>query len=91
MGWIRHLARQQLAVRRGAGTPQSHFDEQLADFFEHQLSDEERERLLALPGDEMQSQLRELYLSGPGHRSDHPRHHGRWLGGETKGGRDIFP
>ena len=46
MAWIRHLVRQQVAVRRGTGTPQSHFDEQLADFFEHQLSDEERERLL---------------------------------------------
>ena len=38
-------------------------DERLADFFEKELSDEERDRLLNLPGDEMQRELQRLYLT----------------------------
>ncbi len=38
-------------------------DERLADFFEKELADEERDRLLNLPGDEMQRELQRLYLT----------------------------
>ena len=54
-------------MRRGSSTARGYFskadDEPLADFFEHELSDEERDRLLSLPGDEMQRELQRLYLT----------------------------
>jgi hypothetical protein len=61
-GWLRQAARGQLTARRGEGALPG-FDEQLADFFEFQLSDEERDRLLSLPSEEMQQKLREMYLT----------------------------
>jgi hypothetical protein len=53
-------------------------DERIADFFENDLSPDERDRLLAMPGDEMQWRLQEMFLSrsrlpeGPGRRGDGP-------------------
>ncbi len=47
-------------------------DERLADFFEKELPDEERDRLLSLPGDEMQRELQRLYLKGQNRREAGP-------------------
>ncbi|MGA2034388.1 MAG: hypothetical protein ABSG68_19255 [Thermoguttaceae bacterium] len=60
--WLRQAARQELAARREAGVDIPALDEQLAEFFEYQLSDAERDRLMSLPGEEMLQRLRELYV-----------------------------
>jgi hypothetical protein len=76
--WLRQAAKQELENRRGEGASLvPGFDEQLADFFEFQLSDEDRDRLLGLPSEEMQQKLREMYLihmrpGGPGHAKKTP-------------------
>jgi hypothetical protein len=70
--WVRQVARQQ-AARRGPGAMLPNLDEQLAHYFEHGLSDQQRDRLMSLPGEEMQQQLRAMFdrdqhgkkLSGP--------------------------
>ena len=59
--WIRQAAQQQLAGRKGPGWMLPSFDEQLMQFFER-LGPEEQDRLLSLPGDELQQRLREMYL-----------------------------
>ncbi len=59
--WIRQAAQQQLAGRKGPGWTLPNFDEQLVQFFER-LGPEEQDRLLSLPGDELQQRLREKYL-----------------------------
>ena len=70
--WIHHAMRPPGAARGLHGPPTKADDEQLADFFEKVLSDEERDRLLSLPGEEMQRQLQWLYMTrtrppgGPG-------------------------
>ena len=74
--WIHQAAKQRLAFRQGDRGLLPNFDEQLAQFFEHQLSDEDRDRLLSLPGDEMQMRLRQMYLmqmkpGEPVHRPPH--------------------
>ena len=40
-------------------------DDRLAEFFEKDLPEEERDRLLSLPGEEMQRELLRLFLRGP--------------------------
>ena len=45
-------------------------DERLADFFEKELTDEERDRLLGLPGEEMQRELQQMYLMVDRRRKD---------------------
>ena len=60
--WLHQAARQRLTFRLNDRGLLPTFDEQLVQFFEHQLSDEERDRLLSLPGDEMQVRLRQLYV-----------------------------
>ena len=83
-GWIRQAARQQLGSRRGEGASLlSGLDERLADYFEFQLSPEERDRLMRLPADEMQQRLRQLYLTQAkpaepgGHRAARGKPEGR--------------
>ena len=77
--WLRSVAKRELSNRPSEGASLlPGVDEQLADFFEFQLNDEERDRLMGLPGDEMQQKLREMYLtrtkvSEPGsHPPDRP-------------------
>ena len=83
MAWLQQAARHELSLRREGGQFFGFDDRQLAEFFESQLTDEERDRLMSLPGEEMQQRLHELFLtrtklSEPGgHRGDrpwHPRH-----------------
>ena len=59
--WIGQVSRQQAAVRRPAGPRLPNLDEQLAHFFEFHLDEEQRDRLMSLPGDEMQQRLRERF------------------------------
>jgi hypothetical protein len=56
--WVRHAIRQQHA----RGNFSIVDDERLLDFFE-KLPDDERDHLLNLPGDEMQRELKQLYLT----------------------------
>lgn len=79
--WLRQAAKQELFSRRGEGASLlPGFDDQLADFFEFQLNDMDRDRLMGLPGDEMQQKLREMYLMQAklnepgGRRPDRPGH-----------------
>ena len=76
MGWIRHELRSQWS-RRGRMPMPSADDTQLAQFFESELTSEERDRLLNLPGDEMLRELQRLYLMrlnllGPGPEPGRP-------------------
>ncbi len=85
-GWMRHAARQHAATRAMHGPLPKADDERLMNFFENKLPDPERDRLLGLPGEEMQRELQRLYLrakpfDGPGRRPDGSRH-GNWPGGE---------
>ena len=57
--WMRHAVRQ----RHAFGYFEKDDDERLAEFFETELTAEERDRLLSLPGDEMQRRLQRLYLT----------------------------
>jgi hypothetical protein len=79
--WMPHPARQRLA----SGSFSKVRDEALANFFEHELTDKERNDLLSLPGEEMQRRLQQLYhlartapRDGPGRRPEGlqraPRH-----------------
>jgi hypothetical protein len=84
IGWLREELRAQWGARRGAemGT-QPVDDERLAHFFEHEISDEERERLLHLSGDEMHRELRRMYtmrtkLFGPPVRPPFVPGAGKW-------------
>jgi len=82
-GWIHQVLRHQSAARRLKGPLPPDHEKQLAHFFEHQLSDQQRDRLLSLPGDQMQRELRRLYMMHlrgpePGHRGPawpHRRRH----------------
>jgi hypothetical protein len=56
--WIYYAVRQ----RHAPGLFSKAADERLADFFENVLIDVERDRLLSLPGDEMQRELLGMYL-----------------------------
>jgi hypothetical protein len=60
--WFRQAARQELVALRGEGGTLFDFDERLANFFEFELTDEERDRLMSLPAEEMQQRLREMFL-----------------------------
>jgi hypothetical protein len=66
MGWLRHAARQQ---PEGAGTKGMLWlvdEQELSRFFEQGISEEQRDRLLSLPADEMQRELRILYYRQQG-------------------------
>ncbi len=75
--WLRHLMKQHLGSKPEQRPAVKIDDEQLVQFFEHQLSDQERDRLLSLPGEEMQRELQRLYrmrLEGGGRRPEGPKH-----------------
>ncbi|MEN6459486.1 MAG: hypothetical protein ABFC63_11215 [Thermoguttaceae bacterium] len=55
--WIHHA----MHVRNAHAASSKPRDERLVRFFEKELTDAERDRLLTLPGDEMQRQLQWLY------------------------------
>ena len=73
-------------------TASSELDERLADFFENTLNDEERDRLMSLPGDEMYDRLGKMYNAhlrqprpGEPHHNELP-HKGEWRHGRHPGG-----
>ncbi len=74
--WVRQLLRHR-ATGRAPGGPFADTEEQsLMEFFENELDDAEFDRLLALPAEEMQRELQQLYLqrsrSGPPGRFRRP-------------------
>ena len=83
VGWLRQGPWRPDEDRRMRGPLPKDDDDRIADFFEKDLSPDERDRLLAMPGDEMQWRLQEMYLTrtrspeGPGRRSDGPRRNRR--------------
>jgi hypothetical protein len=95
---IRQAARWQITARRAEGLSLfSGLDDQLADYFEFQLTAEERDHLMSLPADEMQQRLRELYLTEAksaeplGHRSDRSGHAKRPPAPAGKSKKDAHP
>jgi hypothetical protein len=61
-GWMRQGFRRPFEDRRPHGPLSQSDDERLADFFEKGLTDEQRDRLLSMPGEEMQWELQRLFL-----------------------------
>jgi len=61
-GWIREEVRRRFTSRGHSGLVPLMDDEALAEFFENELTDEQRDRLLNLSGDEMQRELQRMYL-----------------------------
>ncbi len=59
--WAHNLVRQ-YNPRRGPGVEGPVNDKLLAEFFEKDLSDEERDRLMNLPPEDMQQQLQRDYI-----------------------------
>jgi len=61
--WLRLMSRHRSPYRQFRDGPlPPDLQEKLDDFFENELSDEQRDRLLSMPGDEMQRELRDMYL-----------------------------
>lgn len=60
--WIRQELRFQWSARRPRSPLAPADDEQLAQFFENELTAEERHRLMNLPGDEMHRELQRFYI-----------------------------
>lgn len=67
--WARYLVHYQGDPHGGWLTPEAS-EAELLHFFEFELTPEQRDALLALPGDEMQRQLRRLYFRIKGPRPD---------------------
>jgi hypothetical protein len=87
---LRDVARQELNNRRSeVATSLLGYEEGVAEFFETKLSDEARNRLMALPGEEMQQQLRAMYMQqvkpGEAWRQQHGDHPGGRNGGKRPG------
>jgi len=66
-GWSRQVVhRRSFGRRPGKGDPSkpdpSRTDEELARFFEHELSSQQRDRLLGLPAEQMQAELWRMYM-----------------------------
>jgi len=61
-GWIREEVRRRFYSRGHSNLVPAVDDEALARFFENELTDEQRDRLLNLPGEEMQRELQRMYL-----------------------------
>jgi hypothetical protein len=60
--WLRLVLLHYVAVPHRPPTPGEVSDQELAEFLEHQLNPEARDRLLGLPPEEMQRELWSLYL-----------------------------
>jgi hypothetical protein len=76
--WMRQGFRRAFEGRLRGPLPQGSDDRRLAEFFEH-LSAEDRDRLLSLPGDEIQGALQQMFFNnrngspeGPGWRNRGP-------------------
>ncbi len=75
--WLGQSIQYPLALRRLHGPLTGADDKQLADFFEKDLTDQQRDSLLGLPGDEMHQQLQRLYFQGRSFRTRPPGRSGR--------------
>jgi len=70
-GWIRQAIRHSMASFDMKGRS-AITDEDLARFFEKELTDQQRDRLLSLPNEEMQRELRQMYLMSKRGMGDRP-------------------
>lgn len=61
-GWIREEVRRRFTSPRDSGLVPLVDDEALAEFFEKELNDQQRDWLLNLSGEEMQRELQRMYL-----------------------------
>jgi len=83
-GWIRTVFRQ-LATRHADDSLSMVAESDIAAFFEHDLTDEQRDRLLGMPGEDMHRELRRLYLARfSGIESPRPPGSGKKHGGGAK-------
>jgi hypothetical protein len=93
--WMRQGFRRAFEERRLRGPLSQDDDERLEEFFE-KLSDAERDRLLAMPGEQMQWELQRLFLTrnrppqGPGRRNRRPGEP-EWPGPGWPGPGPRFP
>jgi len=62
-GWIRQVMKDSMFSRRRGRSAPSVDEEKLADFFEHDLTAKQRDRLLSLPAEQMQPELWRLYMA----------------------------
>lgn len=60
--WLRHIARSHAVGRRPDDPLAASQEAELATLFEHELTDQQRDRLLSLPAEEMQRELRKMYF-----------------------------
>ena len=84
VGWMRQGPWHPGEDRRPHGPLPKDEDERIADFFENDLSPEQRDQVLAMPGEEMLWRLQQMYYQthtkppeGPGRRTDGPPRHNR--------------
>jgi len=76
--WMRQGFRRAFEDQRPHGPLSQSDDERLAEFFEKVLTDEQRDRLLSMPGEKIQRELQRMFLmrtrppEGPGHRNRRP-------------------
>jgi hypothetical protein len=62
-GWYENSTGHSFSGRRfRVGPPPKEFQEQLDQFFQKELTEEQQNELLSLPGDEMQRELRRMYF-----------------------------
>jgi hypothetical protein len=76
--WVRDYFRHRWRGDDPAGLPVD--EDELVEFFENELSPEERDRLLSLPGEQMQRELRRAFFASQVKRTDKLRgrpHRGR--------------
>ena len=72
--WLSFRSRRPGGFGMGRDEPTRADDERLAEFFEKELSPQQRDRLLGLPADEMQRELHRLFLMRD-RKSRSPRYH----------------
>jgi hypothetical protein len=87
VNWMRHAGPHQVGARTAHSRPAAADDEILVDFFEHGLSDQDRDKLLSLPGDEMQRELQRLFLTTTRPDGQERRHDGPRRGRRVDGGQ----
>ncbi len=83
--WAHNLLRQRI-TRQGPGITGLVDDERLAEFFEKDLTNEQRDRLMGLPGEDMQRELVRLYIMQTRQVEDHPHRPDGFAPGPFEGG-----
>jgi len=76
-GWVKHTP----LAGAWKGGPRAVAEQQLSHFFEHDLSEQQRDRLLGMPPEQMQRELLRMYHGPHGKGSE---------GGERRGGKRVL-